>query len=452
MATPIATYNVQLTPQNTTPLTTASFTPSNGEVLVVKLDTWDTGSPLGAPTGGSQTYTSRVVNAPGGFNQWCAIYTATISGSPGSMTVSSTPGSSLRGSMTVERWPSGSLAGSPVTASSTGTTGNIQGTITPSSATSTISWTGGDVASKDPAGRTYFGSGTEEQVRDDHVGSNGVDYHAYQASVSTSSQTYGVNTTTAGGNMTYVTAAIEILTPASTITKDTVESYRVFNAITKNQAESYRVLNSVTKDTAESYRVLNSVTKNQAESYRVLNSITKDTAESYRVLNSVTKNQAESYRVFNAITKDTVEVYNILSGTAQQKDTVESYRVFNSVTKDQTESYRVLNAVTKNQNETYRVFNAATKDQSETYRVLNSITKDQAEQYNILGGSAQQKDTVERYRIYNSGTKDTVERYRIFNAGTLSLSVWSSALVEIPASAEGLWDGTVVVPCTLELS
>jgi hypothetical protein len=100
----VNSYYVQISPQGTSALVTPSFTPSNGEVLVIKLVTWDSGSPLGAPTGGSQTYTSRVVNAPGGFNQWAAIYTAVISGSPGSMTVSSTPSVSLRGSMVVERW------------------------------------------------------------------------------------------------------------------------------------------------------------------------------------------------------------------------------------------------------------------------------------------------------------------------------------------------------------
>jgi hypothetical protein len=214
---------------------------------------------------------------------------------------------------------------------------------------------------------------------------------------------------------------VTFVASASTITKDTVESYRVFNSVTKN--------------TTESYRVLNSVTKNQAESYRVLNSVTKDTTETYRVLNSVTKNQAESYRVLNALTKDTVE----------------SYRVLNAVTKDTSESYRILNALTKDTAESYRIFNVGTKDVVELYNVLGGTAqqKDVVESYRIL--NAVTKNQTELYRIYNAVTKNIVESYRIFNAGTVTVSVWSSDLTEIPATVEGLWNGTTVVPCTLEV-
>jgi hypothetical protein len=176
-------YYVQISPQGTTALTTTSFTPSNGEVIVVKLATWDSGSPLGAPTGGSQTYTSRVTIAPGGFNQWASIYTAIIAGSPGAMTISSTPSVSLRGSMVVERWTGAQLAATPVTNSNSGI--------------------GGAAAST---------SATQDGLRDDHAGSNGVDYHAYQASSGTSSQSYGLSLPT---GMTWVIAAIEIQAAAA---------------------------------------------------------------------------------------------------------------------------------------------------------------------------------------------------------------------------------------------
>jgi len=149
----VTSYYVQISPQGTSALVTPSFTPSNGEVLVIKLATWDTGSPLGAPTGGGQTYTSRVINAPGGFNEWCAIYTTVIAGSPGSMTVSSTPSISLRGSMVVERWSGAQLAATPVTNSNNGLSSPASSSITPSSGTSIISWVGGDATSVDPATR-----------------------------------------------------------------------------------------------------------------------------------------------------------------------------------------------------------------------------------------------------------------------------------------------------------
>jgi hypothetical protein len=203
----ITSYYVQISPQGTSALVTPSFTPSNGEVLVVKLVTWDSAAALGAPSGGSQTYTSRIINAPGGFNQWAGIYTAVVSGSPGSMTVSSTPSTSLRGSMVVERWSGAQLAATPVTASSASLGAPASGSITPSSGTSIISWAAGDAGSVDPATKAYLNSATNEGVRDDHVGSNGVDYHAWAASTGSTSQSYGLSAPT---GMTYVTVAIEV--------------------------------------------------------------------------------------------------------------------------------------------------------------------------------------------------------------------------------------------------
>lgn len=203
----IASYFVNSSGQIATAISTPSFTPSNGEVIVVKLATWTTTTAMGAPTGGSQAYTPRVINAPGGFNEWCGIYTAVISGSPGSMTISSTPGASARFSMTVERWSGAQLAATPVTNSNTATTGAAQSTITPSAGTSVISWVAGDAQSVDPSTRTLAGSGTDEGVRDDHVGANGVDYYGYQSASGTSSQTYGL---TAPTGLKWVIAGIEI--------------------------------------------------------------------------------------------------------------------------------------------------------------------------------------------------------------------------------------------------
>src|SRR4051812_1825883 len=160
---------------------------------------------MGAPSGGGQTYTSRKIVAPGGFNEWCGIYTAVISGSPGSMTVSSTPAASARASMLVERWSGAQLAATPVTSSATGGGAPASGSITPSAGTSVISWVAGDAQSVNPSTRAYLASATDEGVRDDHVGANGVDYHAWQASTGTGSQSYGLSAPT---GMAYVIAAI----------------------------------------------------------------------------------------------------------------------------------------------------------------------------------------------------------------------------------------------------
>jgi hypothetical protein len=205
--TPVAQYYAQVSPQSTSAAVTASFTPSNGDWLVITLATWDSGSPFGAPSGGGLTYTSQVVNAPGGFNEWAAIYTAPVISSPGSMTVSVTPSVSLRGSMCVQRFSGAQIAATPVTNKTNGFSSPAASTITPTAGTSLMPWTAGDAQAVDPATRAYLASATQVGLRDDHAGSNGVDYHAYQASTGTGSQSYGLS---APGGMTWVIAAIEI--------------------------------------------------------------------------------------------------------------------------------------------------------------------------------------------------------------------------------------------------
>jgi hypothetical protein len=214
-----------------TAVTTPSFTPSNGEVIVVKLETWDTGTSMGAPTGGGQTYTSRVILAPGGFRPWIGLYTAVISGSPGAMTISSTPSASARFSMTVERWSGAQLAATPVTGSANGSTGAAAVSMTPSAATSILSWVAGDSQALDPSTRANLGSGTSDGLRDDHVGSNGVGYHGYQSSTGTSAQSVGLSAPT---GMQFGIAGIEVQAsgsvapafPSSTVTRRVLRGMR----------------------------------------------------------------------------------------------------------------------------------------------------------------------------------------------------------------------------------
>lgn len=208
----IASYAVVPAASSGAALTSASFTPANGELLIIKSTTWSNSISMGAPTGGSLTYTPQVLNAAAGFEGWTGIYSAVVSGSPGSMTVAETPSSAARCTLLVERWANATLAGTPVVDSSTSTG---TGTLVTTGAYSVISWCGLDENSRDPAGRTYAGSGVEETIDDGHVGSNSVAYHAYQSVAVAGSTTYGVTNPTALA-MSY--AAIEVLavtTPAS---------------------------------------------------------------------------------------------------------------------------------------------------------------------------------------------------------------------------------------------
>lgn len=195
--TPITSYFVNSGTSGsgtTTTLATPSFTPSNGEVIVVKAATWDLTVSMGTPTGGSQTYTSQVVNTDAGFHGWLGLWTAVVSGSPGAMTISSTPSAVSHHSMTVERWSGAQLAATPATASaSSGTASAPSATITTVAADSVVSWADLDNGAGTATGRAYLSSATEDGISDGYAASNSTHYYAYQSAVATGSQTVGMS-------------------------------------------------------------------------------------------------------------------------------------------------------------------------------------------------------------------------------------------------------------------
>jgi hypothetical protein len=205
--TPVAQYNAKTSSPTTGAITTTSFTPVNGEILIVKAETWDHTISMSTPTGGGLTYTSQVSYGPTGFRPWVGIWTATVSGSPSGMTVSSTPSASAQCSIEVERWSGAQLDATPVTATANAGSGAANGSLTTTAANSVISWVASDSQSLDPATRAYLSSATDENVRDGHVGANGVGYHAYQAVAAAGATSFGLSAPT---GMQYAIAGIEI--------------------------------------------------------------------------------------------------------------------------------------------------------------------------------------------------------------------------------------------------
>lgn len=210
----VNSYIAKTSSPTTGAITTASFTPTNGEILVIKAETWDATITMSTPTGGSQTYTSRVAYGPAGFRPWVGIWTAVVSGSPGAMTVSSTPSASAQCSLLVERWSGAQLAATPVTATANASSGAANGSLTTTAANSVISWVASDAQSLDPATRAYLNSASDEGVRDGHVGANGVGYHAQQAVPSAGATSFGLSAPT---GMQYAIAGIEVKAASGTI-------------------------------------------------------------------------------------------------------------------------------------------------------------------------------------------------------------------------------------------
>lgn len=193
---------------NTNVLTTPSFTPANGELLVVKAVVSDPTVTMGAPTGGSQTYTSQLSVTPGGFKPNVQIWTAIVSGSPGSMTVSSTPTGSAYHSLLVERWVGAQLGVTPAVGSFNDATGAANASLTSVGHGSVVTWAAGDLQSLDPATRAYLASATENGLNDGHLAADGVHYYAWQNAASPGTQSFGLSLPT---GMKYTIGGLEIL-------------------------------------------------------------------------------------------------------------------------------------------------------------------------------------------------------------------------------------------------
>jgi hypothetical protein len=194
---------------NSNTLTTASFTPADGEVIVVKLATSDGTLVMGAPTGGSLSFgAAKVSRVPGGFAGSCAIYAVKVGTSPGSMTLASTPTGTVEHSMCVERWLNADLAGTPASGSAQGFSGAANSSLTSTGAASIVSWVSSDVQSTDPATRAYLSSAIEDGIDDSHGAANGVHYYAYQVAPSAGSQSFGMSAPTP---TQWVIAGVEIL-------------------------------------------------------------------------------------------------------------------------------------------------------------------------------------------------------------------------------------------------
>lgn len=209
---PLAT-DAQYSPGNdTSTLTSSAATTgtSNGDVIVVKATTWSTSNAMGTPTGGGQTFAPVQIVAPGGFNGWSGTWVCTVSGSPGTFSISITPTSSCRHSMVVERWGSAFVDATPVGFTTTSGTGaSMSAPFTTTAPNSVVSFAMVDENSRDPTGRTWSPSTvTEDGLYDGHVGSNSVHYFGYVSEATAGATTLGL--TVPAGSLAWTISGVEI--------------------------------------------------------------------------------------------------------------------------------------------------------------------------------------------------------------------------------------------------
>lgn len=192
----VTPYLVVQSAANTTTLTTTTFTPADGEIIVVKAVTGDTTAVIGTASGGSLTYTSQA-NVTTSSKAAARIFTAPIGTSPGSMSVSLTfSGTASWHSMLVERWTGAQLAASPAVVQTTQAAGTApSATVTTVAANSVVSWAIGDWSAQSPASRAYRSSAVDEGVHDGST-TQYVAYYAYQAAATAGAQTIGLTAPT----------------------------------------------------------------------------------------------------------------------------------------------------------------------------------------------------------------------------------------------------------------
>ena len=182
-STPAAVYNDTL--NSSSALTTASFTPPAGSIIVIKVTSADSSQDHGAPTGTGLTVTQRVLAAPANsctVSLWTAVGNGTATAVTATFTAINTP----RG-LVVEVFTGAQLAASPVIRTVGPLSGAPSDTITTVAANSVVTWVNGDWSATDGASRAYRSSAVETGYHT--LTGQWTAYTAYQAAASAGAQT-----------------------------------------------------------------------------------------------------------------------------------------------------------------------------------------------------------------------------------------------------------------------
>jgi hypothetical protein len=189
-------------------LTTASFTPATGDVMILKGVTENENVALQTPsaTGGGITWTKRLENTSVSTT-YAVIWSGVVTSGGSAITVSigSIANAQAAGgwcSMLVERWSGAQLATTPTT-SMLGAMSSAPYTdaTTTTAANSIVSFVDGDWNAIAPGTPTYYSASTvQESIHDKSTGSY-VAYYAYQTTTTAGVQTYGVTSPTGRKSM-----------------------------------------------------------------------------------------------------------------------------------------------------------------------------------------------------------------------------------------------------------
>lgn len=187
----VTSYEV-LGTTSTLSLATPSFTPADGEVIIVKAASENLDKPsITGVSGGGLSYTSHA-HVSQASHCVVRLWSATVGTSPGSMTVTTTfAANDGFHSMVVERWSGAVIAGSPAVLS-TVTTGAPSVNLVTAADGSAISWVNGDWNANAPGTPAYRSGAIQTGIHDQSPNFY-VAYFAYQATTTAGSQTVGLS-------------------------------------------------------------------------------------------------------------------------------------------------------------------------------------------------------------------------------------------------------------------
>lgn len=206
----VAAYQVNSAGSDLTTLTTPTFTPQAGEILVVKAVGADRTLTFGTPTGGGWTYTARGTDVTASHVS-AAMWTAPVTAGGVAQTVAVTAGGTANPhTIVVERWTNCRLAAAPALTDQLGS-GGPSATNTTVAGRSVVTWLSGDWAAVDgTATRAYRSSAGETGFR--WVSTAFTAYFAYQTTVAAGAQTFGL---TAPVGQTWTALAVELQSAAA---------------------------------------------------------------------------------------------------------------------------------------------------------------------------------------------------------------------------------------------
>lgn len=211
MPTLVASYQVDGGFSHAT-MTTPSFTPSTGELIVIKggaLPELDDVFDVPTASGGGITWTQRVSVWGSGGSRYAEIWTGvvTVGGSPITVSLPTLATGPEQLAMLVERWSSARVADTPVVVSGADNTGSAPNlTLTTTAANSVISSMVTSNVGGSGATRAYRSSATEDGYL--YISSRGTFYWAWQSAASAGAQSVGM---TAPSAYRWTLAGIEIL-------------------------------------------------------------------------------------------------------------------------------------------------------------------------------------------------------------------------------------------------